>query len=194
MNQFWVPHKSSGDDMLYVLWNFRQDSLCHSGVTPADLIKIQVYTEYQPQYEPQTFLKWMLLDTKPISQYSFWQSMSYRINHNTLAPSPYMLIYKWGSTWQHIHMDDRSEGVDNINRPRLPPSWQYVNFPKSLNREGIIYPSVVSEHSFVLIRCDVEKQSETCHSVVKVIDNGACFVWCHTELCSLYFRCKVQRI
>ena len=63
------------------------------------------------------------------------------------------------------------KGMTISNRPRLLPTWQSVNFSESLNREGIIYPSVLSELSSVLIRRDVEKQSETCHSVVKVINN-----------------------
>lgn len=89
-----------------------------------------------------------------------------------------MLKNKWDATWQHIHMDDKSEGDDNMYRPRPPPTWQSVNFPESLNREGIIYPSVLSKHSSILICCDVEKQSEMCHSLVKVINNVGllCFV------------------
>lgn len=62
-----------------------------------------------------------------------------------------------------------------IYRARLLLTWQYVNFPKSLNREGIIYPSVLSKHSSVLICGVVEKQSEMCHSVVKVINNVSLF-------------------
>lgn len=77
-------------------------------------------------------------------------------------------------------MGDESEGDGNIYRLRLLLTWQYVNFSKSLNREGIIYPSVLSKHSFVLIRCDVEKQSETCHSVVKVINNVGFALLCLT--------------
>lgn len=58
-----------------------------------------------------------------------------------------------------------------IYRPQPLLTWQHVNFPKSLNREGIIYPSVLSKHSSVLICGGAEKQSEMCHSVVKVINN-----------------------
>lgn len=123
-------------------------------------------------------LLWKRCLWNPISPNSFWQYMCHSINHNLLAPSSYMLKYKWGATWQHIHMEDKSDRDDDIYRRRLLPTWQYVNFPKSLNREGIIYPSVLSKHSSVLIRGDVEKQSETCHSVLKVINNVGllCFV------------------
>lgn len=69
-------------------------------------------------------------------------------------------------------MDDKSEGDDNIYRHRPPPVQQYVNFSESLNREDIIYPSPLLEHSSVLICRDVEKQSEMCLSLVKVIDTA----------------------
>lgn len=98
--------------------------------------------------------------------------MCYCINQEILAPSPYMLEHKRGATWQHIHTDDKSEGDDNIHRPGPPPTWQYVNYPESLNREDIIYPSVLFKHSFILICCNPEKQSETCHSIVEVINKA----------------------
>lgn len=75
------------------------------------------------------------------------------INHNLLAPSPYMLKYKCGATWQRVHMDEKSERDDNIYRPRRLQHWQYVNLSKSLNREGIIYPSVL--HSPALLCIDL---------------------------------------
>lgn len=63
-------------------------------------------------------------------------------------------------------------------RPKPPPTWQYVNFSESLNREGIIYPSVLFKHSSILIHCDVEKQSETCLSVAAVINNVGLLLFC----------------
>lgn len=168
-NHIWVLCRIWGADvMLDVLWSSRYDSLCHSGVI---LARVQVVPNPSWAFSVSPLWNrcfWML---NPFSKYSFWHYTRYSINHSLSAPSPYMLKYKRGATWQHIHTEDKSEGDDNIHRPRPLPTWQYVNFPKSLNREGIIYPSVLSEHSSVLIHHDVEKQSGTCHSVVKVINN-----------------------
>lgn len=100
------------------------------------------------------------------------------INHKVLTSSPYRLKYKWGATWQHIHMDDESEGDDKTYRPGPPPTWQHVNFSESANREGIIYPSTLR----ALLHIDslwFWKTIETCHSVVGVINNAGllCFVY-----------------
>lgn len=60
------------------------------------------------------------------------------ITHTVLTPSSSMLENKWGATRQHIHTDDKSEADDNTYRARPPQTWQSVNFPQSLKREGII--------------------------------------------------------
>lgn len=73
-------------------------------------------------------------------------------------------------------MSDESGGDDNVLIQVSSTQAVCQFLPKSSNREGIIYPSVLSKHSSILIRVNVEKQSEMCHSVVTVINNLRAFV------------------
>lgn len=60
---------------------------------------------------------------------------------------------------------------------RLKPllTWQPVNLPEPLNREGLIYPSVLFQHSSLLIWCDAEKQSQMWLSGVRAFNNARFF-------------------